>query len=102
LERKTNTQTEYEPNFPADEPVFLLTRCPSNGNYVSGTTRQALHVASAREFIFWTPGYPVKLSHWESAMGIRNYTVVPTVALALGLFFTTPVSIAIDAMINMV
>ena len=35
-------------------------------------------------------------------MGIRDYTAAPTAALALGLFFTPPVSIAVDAIINMV
>ena len=35
-------------------------------------------------------------------MGIKNYTAAPTTALALGLFFTPPVSIAIDAIINTV
>jgi hypothetical protein len=34
-------------------------------------------------------------------MGIKSYTAAPTAAL-LGLFFTPPVSIAIDAMINTV
>ena len=46
--------------------------------------------------------YPVKLGHWETAMGIKSYTAAPTAALALGLFFTPPVSIAIDATINTV
>src|SRR3981189_2393304 len=46
--------------------------------------------------------YPVKLGHWEAAMGIKSYTAAPTAALALGLFFTPPVSIAIDATINTV
>src|ERR1700694_5208682 len=46
--------------------------------------------------------YPVKLRHWETAMGIKSYTAVPTAALALGLFFTPPVSIAIDTTINTV
>jgi hypothetical protein len=35
-------------------------------------------------------------------MGIKTYTAAPTAALALGLFLTPPVSIAIDAMINTV
>jgi hypothetical protein len=35
-------------------------------------------------------------------MRVKNYTAAPTAALALGLFFTPPVSIAIDAMINTV
>ena len=35
-------------------------------------------------------------------MGIKNYTAAPTTALALGLFFTPPVSIAIDAIIDTV
>ncbi len=35
-------------------------------------------------------------------MGIRSYTAAPTAALALGLFFTPPVSIAIDATIHAV
>ena len=35
-------------------------------------------------------------------MGIKSYTAAPTAALALGLFFTPPVSIAVDAIINMV
>jgi hypothetical protein len=33
-------------------------------------------------------------------MGIKRYIAAPTAALALGLFFTPPVSIAIDAIIN--
>src|SRR3982075_695407 len=33
-------------------------------------------------------------------MGIKSYTAAPTAALALGLFFTPPVSLAIDAIIN--
>jgi hypothetical protein len=35
-------------------------------------------------------------------MGIRRYSVAPASAFALGLFFTPPVSIAIDAIINTV
>jgi hypothetical protein len=35
-------------------------------------------------------------------MGIKSYTAAPTAALALGLFFMPPVSIAIDAIINTV
>ena len=35
-------------------------------------------------------------------MGIRSHTAAPTAALALGLLFTPPVSIAIDAIINTV
>jgi hypothetical protein len=35
-------------------------------------------------------------------MGIKNYVAAPTAALALGLFFTPPVSIAIDAIIGTV
>jgi hypothetical protein len=35
-------------------------------------------------------------------MGIKSYTAASTAALALGLFFTPPVSIAIDATINTV
>jgi hypothetical protein len=35
-------------------------------------------------------------------MGINSYTSAPTAALALGLFFTLPVSIAIDAIIHRV
>jgi hypothetical protein len=35
-------------------------------------------------------------------MGIKSYTAAPTAALALGLFFTPPVSIAIDAIIHRV
>src|SRR6266436_9118790 len=46
--------------------------------------------------------YPVKLRHWETAMGIKSHTAAPTAALALGLFFTPPGSIAVDAIINMV
>ncbi len=46
--------------------------------------------------------YPVKLRHWETAMGIKSHTAAPTAALALELFFTPPVSIAVDAIINMV
>src|SRR5712671_3179784 len=44
--------------------------------------------------------YPVKLRHWETAMGIKSHTAAPTAALALGLFFTPPVSIAIVAIAN--
>src|SRR3981189_944102 len=44
--------------------------------------------------------YPVKLGHWETAMGIKSYTAAPTALVALGLFFTPAVSIAIDATIN--
>jgi hypothetical protein len=36
------------------------------------------------------------------AMGIKNRTAAPTAALALGLFFTPPVSIATDAIISTV
>jgi hypothetical protein len=46
--------------------------------------------------------YPVKLGYWETAIGIKSYTAAPTATLALGLFFTPPVSIAIDAVINTV
>jgi hypothetical protein len=35
-------------------------------------------------------------------MGIKSHTAAPTAALALGLFFTPPVSIAIDAITNAV
>jgi hypothetical protein len=35
-------------------------------------------------------------------MGTKKYTAAPTAAFALGLFFTLPVSIAIEAMINTV
>jgi len=35
-------------------------------------------------------------------MRIKNYTAAPTAALVLGLFFTPPVSLAIDAIINTV
>lgn len=35
-------------------------------------------------------------------MGMKNHTAAPTAALALGLFFTPPVAIAIDATINTV
>ena len=35
-------------------------------------------------------------------MGIKSYTAAPMAALALGLFLTTPVCIAIDAIINAV
>jgi hypothetical protein len=35
-------------------------------------------------------------------MGIKSYGVVPTTALALGLFFVPPVSIAIDAIVDTV
>ena len=35
-------------------------------------------------------------------MGIKSHTAAPTAALALGLFFTPPVSIAIDAITNTV
>jgi len=46
--------------------------------------------------------YPVKPEHWETAMGIKSHTAATTAALALGLFFTPPVSIAIDAIANTV
>jgi hypothetical protein len=36
------------------------------------------------------------------AMGIKNHTAAPTVALALGLFFTPPASIATDAIVSTV
>jgi hypothetical protein len=35
-------------------------------------------------------------------MGITNHTAVPTAALALGLFFTPPASIAADAIVSTV
>ncbi len=35
-------------------------------------------------------------------MGMKSHTAAPTTALAFGLFFTPPVSIAIDAIINTV
>jgi len=35
-------------------------------------------------------------------MGIKSHTAAPSAALALGLFFTPPVCIAIDATINTV
>jgi hypothetical protein len=44
--------------------------------------------------------YPVIAGHWETAMRIKSHTVAPTAVLALGLFFTPPVSIAIDAIIG--
>jgi hypothetical protein len=44
----------------------------------------------------------VKPEHWETAMVIKSHTAAPTAALALGLFFTPPVSIAIDAIIDTV
>src|ERR1700684_2439963 len=42
------------------------------------------------------------LRHWDPAMGIKSCGAVPSVALALGLFFAPPVSIAIDTIINTV
>ena len=33
-------------------------------------------------------------------MGIKNHTAAPTAALALGLFFTPPASIATDAIVS--
>jgi hypothetical protein len=38
---------------------------------------------------------------WEIAMGIKSHAAAPVAALALGLFFTPPVCIAIDAIIDM-
>src|SRR5258706_10736547 len=46
--------------------------------------------------------YPMKPGHWEIAMEIKSHTAAPAAALALGLFFTPPVFIAIDAIIDMV
>jgi hypothetical protein len=40
------------------------------------------------------------LQHWETAMGTRNDSAAPMAALALGLFFAPPVSIAIEAIIG--
>ena len=61
-------------------------------------------VSPSNAFVVYDPNesYPVKLGHWETAMGIKSYTAASTAALALGLFFTPPVSIAIDATINTV
>ena len=44
----------------------------------------------------------MKLGHGEIVMGIKNHTAAPTAALALGLFFTPPASIATDAIITTV
>ena len=44
----------------------------------------------------------MKPSHWDPAMGIKNYGAVPSAALVLGLFFALPVSIAVDAIIDTV
>jgi len=44
----------------------------------------------------------MKPGHWEIAMEIRSHTVAPAAALALGLFFAPPVSIAIDTLIDTV
>jgi hypothetical protein len=56
-------------------------------------------VSPSNAFVVYNPMSP---RHWEAAMGIKSYTAVPAAALALGLFFTPPVFIAIDAMINTV
>jgi hypothetical protein len=45
---------------------------------------------------------PFHLQHRETAMGTRNYSAAPMAALALGLFFAPPVSIAIEAIISTV
>src|SRR3984957_17805414 len=42
------------------------------------------------------------LRQWDPAMGIKSCGAVSTVALALGLFFAPPVSIAIDTIIDTV
>jgi hypothetical protein len=44
----------------------------------------------------------VKLSHWEIVMGKKGRAAAPAAALALGLLFTPPLSIAIDAIIGTV
>jgi hypothetical protein len=46
--------------------------------------------------------YPVKLKHWETAMGMKSRSAAPTAALALGLLFAPPVSSAIDAIVDAV
>jgi hypothetical protein len=38
----------------------------------------------------------------NTAMGMKKYAASPTAALALGLFFTTTIPIAVDAIINTV
>jgi hypothetical protein len=42
----------------------------------------------------------MKPEYGETAMGMKNHTAAPTAALALGLLFTPPASIAIDAVIS--
>src|SRR4030081_1991130 len=44
--------------------------------------------------------YPVRFRHWETAMGRKSHSAAP--ALALGLLFTPPVSIASDALFSTV
>jgi hypothetical protein len=44
--------------------------------------------------------HPAILGHWETTMAIKKFTAAPTAALALGLFFTPPASIAVGAIIN--
>src|SRR6266436_2085955 len=66
----------------------------------SGNYREILCLTIRPRCLRSNDSYPVKLRHWETAMGIKRYTAAPTAALALGLFFTPPVSIAIDAIIN--
>jgi hypothetical protein len=44
----------------------------------------------------------MKLRQWETAMRIKSHAAAPAAALALGLFFTPPVSVASDAIINTV
>src|SRR6266852_5084221 len=68
----------------------------------SGNYREILCLTIRPRCLRSNESYPVKLRHWETAMGIKRYTAAPTAALALGLFFTPPVSIAIDAIINTV
>src|SRR5882724_8042397 len=66
----------------------------------SGNYREILCLTIQSRCLRSNESYPVKFRHWETAMGIKRYTAAPTAALALGLFFTPPVSIAIDAIIN--
>jgi hypothetical protein len=45
---------------------------------------------------------PIKLGAWEIAMGMKKHTAVPTAALALGLLFAPPASMATDVTISIV
>jgi hypothetical protein len=70
---------------------------------VSRTDRNLYHSISPSDaFIVYDPmsRTRLKLEHWETAMGRKSYTAAA--ALTLGLFFTSPISNAIDTIINTV